>query len=191
MCSSAVVCHLPQGSTCCAIWDVFLLTMVVKNYYLNFHSLPVISKQPGHSLLTSVINKMFPPAELLLSGWFLVSHCCAWTFSVSENLKPAHLATTSTLQSKSLSSHFLLFDVNVNWSSKPLYNTLLYQWLITVWNVCVPIILAKGLHNKGNNKIPRENWIMPMEQTLYLDLTSSSLYYQDAPRHSSLAKCHF
>ena len=118
MWSSAVVAHPSQGSTCCAFWDAFLLTTIVHSGYLDYCSLSVSSKQSGHSLLTSLINKIFPSAELLLTVCFFVHHSeNPWRSAVTEILKPACLAPT--IMPLTLYPH----SVENNWSS----------WSVSAW----------------------------------------------------------
>lgn len=142
--SSAVVNLLPQG------WDAFLLTMTVKSAYLSYQNLPVSLNQSGHSSLSSLIifyflffkkgkkKKTFPPAGMLLTGCgslFFAPFCitsrlyCAWKWKengqvLKYSLKAAHLALTTTPQSKLLSPHFS----NV-WPPLDLYLALLHTIL--------------------------------------------------------------
>ncbi len=59
--SSAAVAHLLQVSTCCAVRDGILHTLVVTSGYLSYCCLSIISNQSVHSPLTSDINKAFHP----------------------------------------------------------------------------------------------------------------------------------
>ena len=54
--------------------DALLHTAVVMCGCLRHCHLPVSFNQSGHSPLTSLINKLFLPAELLLTG-------CFWFFA--------------------------------------------------------------------------------------------------------------
>ncbi len=71
MWSSAAEARLLQGSTCCVFRDGLLHTLVVTSGYLSYCCLSIISNQPGHSPLTSGIDKVFSPRELPLTGYFL------------------------------------------------------------------------------------------------------------------------
>lgn len=42
----------------------------------------------------------------------------------------------------------------------------LIKWSVNIGTLGVPINLAPGLYNVNNNKLQRENWIMPMVQTV-------------------------
>lgn len=70
MWSSTVFAHLPQVWANSSFWDAFLLTMVVKRVYLCYNMHFGNSNQYDYSSLTSRINKVFPPAELQLTGFF-------------------------------------------------------------------------------------------------------------------------
>ncbi len=61
--SSAAEAHLLQGSTCCALRDGVLYTLVVSSGYLSYCCLSIISNQSAHSPLTSDINKAFSSTQ--------------------------------------------------------------------------------------------------------------------------------
>ncbi len=69
--SSAAVTHLLQGSTCCAIRDALLHTLLVTSDCLSYCCHSISSSQSGHSPLTSGIDKAFSPTELLLTVYFI------------------------------------------------------------------------------------------------------------------------
>lgn len=53
--------------------DASLLTTFVKSGSLSYRSLPASLDVSGHSLQTSVINKVFSPTELPLTGSFVLN----------------------------------------------------------------------------------------------------------------------
>ena len=114
--SSAAVAQLPEGWACyaqrcssayhcCNVWLFALLS-------------PLSFDQSNPSPLTSLINNMFLPTELLLTGFFCFLHHSLQTVetivrenhrrsAVSEILKPPCLAPTIIPCSKSLETTFL------------------------------------------------------------------------------------
>ena len=59
---------------CYVFSDAFLYTTVVICGYLTYCYLSVSLNQSGHSPMTTHINKLFLPTELLLTGCFCFSH---------------------------------------------------------------------------------------------------------------------
>ena len=70
MCSFAVVAPLPQGWMLRSFRPASPASTFVKSSCLSHCSLSVSPDLPGHSPLTSFINKAFLLAELQLAGWF-------------------------------------------------------------------------------------------------------------------------
>ena len=73
--------------------DALLHTTVVMCGCLCYCHLPVSFDQSGPSPLTSLINNVFLPTELLLTGWFLIftpfsansRDCCEWKSQESRS----------------------------------------------------------------------------------------------------------
>ena len=68
---SAAVAYPHRYLLCCVFRDAFPHTTVVMCGYLRYCHLPVSSEQSGPYPLTSLINKVFLPAEQLLTRCFL------------------------------------------------------------------------------------------------------------------------
>lgn len=99
----------------CAFTDALRHTLILTSGHLSYCCLPLSSKQPGHSPLTSDISEPFSPRELLFIRYSLFFFfepilCKPLGMAVWENprriLRPAHLPSTATARSKSLKSPF-------------------------------------------------------------------------------------
>ena len=131
--------------------------------YLHYFHLPVSFDQSGPSPLTYLINKVFPLAELLLTGCF--SHLCKLlqTFvhenpkrsAVSEIFKPPCLASTINPQSKSLLFHILIFGLKNSWTSWLCLHAFMYFVAVTCLADYIFAVTSwcTGLPNKVNECI--------------------------------------
>lgn len=112
-----------QALICCVFWDAFPLNIIVKRYYFSFKGFLSTS-------LISLIYKVFQPANPALTECFFVFHIIL--YEPHKTHKPAQLVQTTMPWLQPLISHFLIFDVNINWRSWPIYACILAfcYWLI-------------------------------------------------------------
>lgn len=102
----------PDVVSRCASWHAIPLTTVV--VICVTYVLPVSANQSYHPLLITCIDKVFPPAELLLTGFLFFFQFLKCTSQPVERQNPCH--------DQSHWGH-ILFVMNFSWSS----------WVVAAW----------------------------------------------------------